>query len=77
MSEALSSAVLQMVRAAVPADLLADLQITLPDGEAPNVSVRLAREPTDEEMQALDSAVHLAVAQLQQNIRRRGLGSAT
>jgi hypothetical protein len=66
-----------MVRAAVPADLLADLEITLPDGQPPNVSVRLARQPTDDEMQALDSAVHLAVAQLQQNIRRRGLSSVS
>lgn len=75
MSDALSSAVLEMVRASVPPDLLADLEITIPDGAPPNVSVRLARKPTDEEMQALDSAVHLAVAQLQQNIRRRGMGS--
>jgi tetratricopeptide (TPR) repeat protein len=77
MSGALSDAVLEMVRAAVPADLLADLEITLPEGQPPNVSVRLAREPTDDEMQALDSAVHLAVAQLQQNIRRRGLSSVS
>lgn len=75
MSEALSSAVLEMVRASVPPDLLADLEITVPEGAPPNVSVRLARKPTDEEMQALDSAVHLAVAQLQQNIRRRGMSS--
>ena len=77
MSEALSDAVLEMVRAAVPEDLLADLEITLRDNQPPNVSVRLARQPTDEEMQALDSAVHLAVAQLQQNIRRRGLSSVS
>ncbi|HTL34008.1 MAG TPA: tetratricopeptide repeat protein [Kofleriaceae bacterium] len=76
MSEAVSDAVLEMVRAAVPPDLLADLQISLPDAAPPNINVRLAREPSEEEMQALDSAIHLAVAQLQQNIRRRGLGSA-
>jgi hypothetical protein len=65
-----------MVRDAVPSDLLADLQITVPEGGTPGVSVSLAREPSPDELQALHSAVSLAVAQLRQNIRRRGLGSA-
>ncbi|HSD88988.1 MAG TPA: hypothetical protein VLB44_15780, partial [Kofleriaceae bacterium] len=76
MSEALASAVLEMIREAVPGDLVADLEISLPDGQPPNVSVQLARDPSPSEMQALDSAVHLAVAHLQQSIRRRGLAPA-
>ena len=76
MSEALASAVLDMIREAVPGGLVADLEITLPEGAPPNVSVQLAREPSPAEVQALDSAVHLAVAHLQQSIRRRGLAPA-
>lgn len=76
MSEALSAAVLEMVKESVPGDLIADLSIHVSDQGPPDVQVKLAREPSPEEIAALDSAVNLAVVQLQSSIRRRGLSTA-
>lgn len=75
MSEAMSDVVLELVRDAVPPDLIGELEITLPDGESPNVNVRLTREPTEDEIEALNSAINFAVVQLQNSIRTRGLSS--
>jgi tetratricopeptide (TPR) repeat protein len=75
MSEAMADVVRELVRDAVPQDLIGELEITLPEGESPNVNVRLTREPTEAEIEALDSAINFAVVQLQNSIRTRGLAS--
>ncbi|MDX2086739.1 MAG: tetratricopeptide repeat protein [Kofleriaceae bacterium] len=75
MGGAMSDVVRELVRDAVPPDLIGELEIALPEDGSPNVNVKLTREPTDDELEALNSAINFAVVQLRKSIRTRGLSS--
>ena len=68
----IGDALLEMVRASVPGDLVDGIRVELRGDEPPGISVQLAREPTPDERVALDSAVSLAIATVRGGLRNRG-----
>jgi len=72
----LGQALLEIIHRTVPAELVVSVDVTMPDHGPPQVAVQLAREPTDDERQLLDSAVNLAVTTLRAGLAKRGLAPA-
>jgi len=72
MSQAVSEALKVMVLPQAPAGLLADIGATMDEAGEVKLDVRLAREPTQEELERLDRVIRQALAQLRNNLKTTG-----